>query len=126
LTIVIVNICYFLGTFWVLVCKVSRERQTQRISNSSKPSEEHNMDNFMDAFEIDDNSVKHNLILGTYFAFTTLSTVGFGDLYPKSEFERVFCAFILLIGVAIFSVFLGDFTETFEKYKAIHKDTDDY
>jgi voltage-gated potassium channel len=80
----------------------------------------------MDDFEIDDNSIKHNLILGTYFAFTTLSTVGFGDLYPKSNYERLFCALILLVGVGIFSVFLGDFTEILEAYKAIKKDPDDF
>jgi len=50
------------------------------------------------------------MILGTYFAFTTLSTVGFGDLAPRSDVERIACAFILMMGVAIFSVFLGNFT----------------
>ena len=65
----------------------------------------------MDYFEIDDNTVSHNLILGTYFAFTTLSTVGFGDLHPKSDLERVFCVVILVMGVSIFSIFLGDFQE---------------
>lgn len=73
----------------------------------------------MTEFGLDDNTVSHNLILGTYFAFTTLSTVGFGDLHPKSDSERVFCALILLTGVGIFSTFLGDFTEILEKYKAI-------
>ena len=73
----------------------------------------------MDAYEIDTFTLGHNLILGTYFAFTTLSTVGFGDLYPKSNQERVFCALILLTGVGIFSTFLGDFTEILEKYKAV-------
>jgi hypothetical protein len=80
----------------------------------------------MTNFEIDDNTVSHNLILGTYFAFTTLSTVGFGDLHPRSDIERVTCALILLIGVGIFSVFLGDFTEIIEKYKAIQREPDDF
>ena len=43
------------------------------------------------------------LIIVLYFAFTTLSTVGFGDYVPKSELERTITAFILLIGVACFS-----------------------
>lgn len=43
-----------------------------------------------------------------YFTFTTLSTVGFGDYYPKSDMERLVGAFVLLSGVAVFSYILGD------------------
>lgn len=44
-----------------------------------------------------------------YFAFTSLSTIGFGDFHPKSDFERSMCALILLFGVAIFSYIMGIF-----------------
>ena len=64
------------------------------------------------------------MIMGTYYAFTTLSTVGFGDLAPRSDPERIFCALILLVGVGTFSVFLGDFTQILEKYKAIEQEID--
>jgi hypothetical protein len=43
-----------------------------------------------------------------YFALTSLSTTGLGDLYPKSDFERLICAFMLLGGVSIFSYILGE------------------
>ena len=46
--------------------------------------------------------------ISMYFALTSLSTVGFGDLYPISDFERIAIAFILLIGVAVFSYILGE------------------
>ena len=46
-----------------------------------------------------------------YFAFTTLSTVGFGDFHPKSEIERVINTFILLVGVTAFSYIMGQFIE---------------
>ena len=42
-----------------------------------------------------------------YFALTTLSTIGLGDLSPVSIQERFLGAFILLIGVAFFSFILG-------------------
>jgi len=51
------------------------------------------------------------VIAVTYYAFTSLSTVGFGDFHPKSDFERAICAFILLFGVAIFSYIMGTFIE---------------
>ena len=43
-----------------------------------------------------------------YFTFTSLTTVGLGDIAPKSNIERFFIAFALLYGVAVFSYFLGD------------------
>ena len=46
-----------------------------------------------------------------YFAFTSLSTVGFGDFAPRSDLERVIGAFVLLFGVAIFSLIMANFME---------------
>ena len=42
------------------------------------------------------------VIATSYFAFTTLATVGFGDLHARSDYERMFMAFIFLFGVLIF------------------------
>lgn len=48
------------------------------------------------------------VITSTYFAFTTLSTVGLGDYYPVSNIERLVGSFFLLLGVAIFSYMMGE------------------
>ena len=42
-----------------------------------------------------------------YYSFTSLSTVGFGDFHPRSDFERLVCAAMLTFGVAIFSILMG-------------------
>jgi hypothetical protein len=47
------------------------------------------------------------VILNTYFAFTTLASVGFGDFYPISRIERACFVLIFLFGVALFSYFIG-------------------
>jgi hypothetical protein len=46
-----------------------------------------------------------------YFIFTTLSTVGFGDMSPQAPHERLLGAFLLMFGVAIFSMFMSIFSE---------------
>ena len=84
-----------------------------------------NADNFLDYYQIFDNSNYYNIILGMYYTYTTLSTVGFGDLAPRSDPERMVCSFILMLGVGIFSIFLGDMTAIIESYKLINKDLDD-
>jgi hypothetical protein len=44
-----------------------------------------------------------------YYSFTSLTTVGFGDYHPKSDYERIVVMFILMFGVAIFSYIMGNF-----------------
>ena len=39
------------------------------------------------------------MIAVTYYAFTSLSTVGLGDMHPITNQERVLGVFILLFGV---------------------------
>jgi len=53
-----------------------------------------------------------------YFALTTLSTVGYGDLFPISLFEKVACIVIMLGGVAFFSYIMGNFIEILSNYEA--------
>jgi hypothetical protein len=62
------------------------------------------------------------LVALTYFAFTTLSTVGFGDFHPRSDLERFLTGFILLIGVACFSLIMGTFTEILVEFQDFNKD----
>jgi hypothetical protein len=53
----------------------------------------------------------YKLIASCYFSITTLSTVGYGDLYPVSEYEQLCVIVIMLGGVAFFSFIMGRFIE---------------
>ena len=57
-----------------------------------------------------------------YFAFTSLSTVGFGDYHPKNSFERLWIALILLFGVATFSYVLGELLDIITKFSEFDRD----
>lgn len=41
-----------------------------------------------------------------------LSTVGYGDLYPISNLEKVVGVALMMIGVSVFSIVMGQFEET--------------
>lgn len=56
-----------------------------------------------------------------YFSFTSLSTVGLGDYNPRSDNERLFIAFGLLVGVAIFSYIIGEFCKMVESYSTYNQ-----
>jgi hypothetical protein len=74
-------------------------------------TDEERPDLFIDTFSMYSNSRTENMIIIFYFAFTSLSTVGFGDYHPRGNLERLMGAFILLGGVAIFSLIMGNFIE---------------
>lgn len=57
------------------------------------------------------NSTEELLVTSAYFAITTLSTVGYGDMYPISEMEKITVVVIMLSGVAFFSYIMGNFIE---------------
>jgi len=46
----------------------------------------------------------HSYADGVWLAFTTGATVGYGDLVPSTPASRIFAAFVVLLGYALFSV----------------------
>lgn len=76
---------------------------------------------FLVEYGIFDNEYHHNQIVSIYFAFTSLSTVGFGDYAPRGNIERFIGSFILVLGVAIFSYIMGNFISILDEFSAFHE-----
>ena len=102
-------LAFFVGTYWLYF--------TYIVFNSHHPHlESFHQGNILtdtfiyhiDSWDIINESSHRKVIISMYFAFTSLSTVGFGDLYPVSDMERLAGSFVLLIGVAMFSYILGE------------------
>ena len=66
-----------------------------------------------------------SMIILVYFSFTSLTTVGFGDYNPRSDQERLFIAFGLLFGVAIFSLIMGNYIDIINQYNKYNASNDD-
>jgi len=52
---------------------------------------------------------EYRSIINTYFAFTTVAAIGFGDYYPVSVYEKGSFVLIFLFGVILFSFFNRNF-----------------
>ena len=59
------------------------------------------------------------VLINTYFAFTTLSSVGFGDYYPVSVVERAIFTMVFLFGVALFSFIMGELQNMLKKIQSL-------
>lgn len=114
LIVIIFMVSYFLGLFFYIFADLTND--IQKVADS---------ENFIDYFGINELDCNERTILIVYYAFTSLSTVGFGDLHPRSDFERAFVALLLLFGVAIFSYIMGNFIEILESIKVMNASFDD-
>ena len=56
-----------------------------------------------------------NIIL-LYYSFTSITTVGFGDYYPRSDSERCIIIIFLFVGVNLFSMISGEFLAMLSSY----------
>jgi hypothetical protein len=67
--------------------------------------------NFRTYFEIENSEGPYKMLTVVYFTLTTLSTVGYGDLYWISNSEKIFGMFVMLAGVAFFSFIMNSFID---------------
>lgn len=49
-------------------------------------------------------------LAGIYWAFTVLTTVGFGDIHARTEGEMVICILWMLFGIGFYSFAIGSLT----------------
>ena len=117
LVLAIFNVSYFLSITWIIICALETEwfgKQSIKVILF-----DHSFDflKYTNFFQV----VTANI----YWSFTTLSTVGFGDMYPKSDLERFLGAAIFLFGVATFSFIMGNFIEILNFLKELNDDLDE-
>ena len=63
-------------------------------------------------WSFDDKDHHTKFIILLYFSLTSLSTIGLGDYHPITNYERMLCTFLFLIGVILFSYTLGQLQYT--------------
>ena len=108
--IIILNVTYFIAIFWWILA-VCQEDFVYDVNFATNPEmmEVYSENFYASSGLADDPGAITAAIL--YFSFTSLSTVGFGDYHPTNDIERMIGAFILLFGVAIFSVVMQNFVD---------------
>lgn len=63
--------------------------------------------------EASSNELVNKYIDAVWWAFTTVTTVGFGDIVPITFWGRVLGIILMLIGTALFATYISLFAEVF-------------
>ena len=110
LVFIMISFSYFSGLLWFVICDYSSDGN-----------------GFIEENEFNQNQTTFYSRISalTYFAFTTLSTVGLGDFHPKSSTERIFCSFFMLFGVMFTSLVMDNFGNMIDELRNFNKSYED-
>lgn len=70
-------------------------------------------------YRIDDKSDFDAYISSIYFVFTTLTTVGYGDITPFTNMEKCFTIILMGFGVGFYSYMIGSLTSSLKSSDSI-------
>jgi hyperpolarization activated cyclic nucleotide-gated potassium channel 1 len=68
-----------------------------------------------------DADISMQYLQSLYWAFQTLTTVGFGDINGKNMQERLFAIMWMLIGIGFYSIMFGNMTNLLDSMDAANK-----
>lgn len=127
LIIIILNTSYITGILFMVLCEGVDDFINDIEFGEAGYAEMYKQEapGFLAIYGLHDRSTAEAILISLYFAFTSLSTVGFGDYAPKGNIERFFGAFMLLFGVAIFSYIMGNFIDILHQTQTYNSDLDD-
>lgn len=60
-----------------------------------------------------------------FWAFATISTVGYGDIYAVSEEEKLVAIFVMIVACGVFATMVGTMGAIFDKPEALISDFQD-
>ncbi|KAL3668734.1 hypothetical protein V7S43_006029 [Phytophthora oleae] len=67
----------------------------------------------------DPDSILSKYIASIYWAITTMTTVGFGDIYPVNDLEKGYCILVLISGTTLFAYVVGTVIEVASNSKSL-------
>ena len=119
LFIVIIFIVYFLGCLWYWF-----QHLVNDLKYSNKNSDSIIEGSFEYYYGLRSLSSEHVALRSSYFMLTTIATVGYGDFLPRNIYEMAFISIIMLMGVTIFAVIMGNFNSAIAYYQEITNGND--
>ena len=114
LILYIVFITYFVGQYWMIFVEIiSLGYHTHNGVEMKQFGED-------ETWALGTDSRYERTIAAMYFAMTSLSTVGFGDLHPCNDYERLLGSVMLLGGVSCFSLVLNELSYMISNIKFLN------
>ena len=105
-------LCHFIACFWIFLAKNFEDPDGKESS-------------WIDNGDYDKSQIWSLYVTSFYFAVTSITTVGFGDIGGNKTNERIFCFFLHLIGVLSYSYAAGSLTSIIINYDNVNDKRND-
>ena len=102
--LILMLLCHFVSCIWIFTAK-----------NFQKDDE----DSWITSGEFEDFPMSEMYLTSFYFAVTTITTVGYGDISGTNTPERWICFILHLIGVLSYSFASGSLTTIISNYDIV-------
>lgn len=84
--------------------------------------DDQNPDNWVTNFNMEQYSIFEIYITSMYFSLTTMAGVGYGDITPISNFEKVYCMGCMIITTGLSAYLIGSLNTIFNRSSILTKD----
>lgn len=113
LIFLIFSMSFLFCILWLILCGIEEDFIYDTDLRKDEITEDL-QEQFIVAYDMQFDSDGLVFLKAFYFAFTSLTTVGFGDFHPKSSLERLLCSFMILFGVLVFSYIMNEYVALLE------------
>jgi len=102
-------IAHLLGCFWFYTAEHASQGETDPCESGLLlcSGEDAKVVTWWEALDISEDNKWEQYWAALYWSFTTMTTVGYGDITPKSDAERVYAIFSMIFGATIFGYIVG-------------------
>ncbi|CAJ1365647.1 unnamed protein product [Effrenium voratum] len=98
---------HFMGCFWFFVSTHQDMHVTQCVAGLLDCDPNENSTNWWAEVNIKEGQKWDQYIASLYWAFTTMTTVGYGDIHPRNDGERVYAIVAMIFGATMFGYIIG-------------------
>ena len=122
---VIFQVAYQVSMLFLIMCVIIEDfmDDTNYKLDNLKYSQMQNR--FLIEYQLYDMTNRDVVLRLLYFAFTTLTTIGFGDFHPKGDIERAYTAVMLLMGVMTMTYVMGNMIALLQQFNEYIGDYDE-
>ena len=77
---------------------------------------------WIDLADIQNASLYEQYVTSLYWVFTTIATIGYGDIYPITMYEKIFAIVTMIVSSGAFAYTVGSLGSLLSKHTALEKD----
>jgi hypothetical protein len=101
LFLILVGVTHFAAMFWLMIARLEIESGTE---------------SWYDAWNMSDAMEYEVYIDSVFWAKATMTSIGYGDIIPLSDTEKLAALAVMIIGATMYAGLFGTFVVTIDSY----------